>query len=628
MIDFARYLNIRAATTPVLSPDGQRVAYLTDVTGNFQVWSVGLTGEGAATWPRQLTFFADKVWDVYGSAHSPYLIAMGDVGGNERQQFYRIDNYGADEQGEPVFDVVRLTQNDAAIHTFGAWMGDGSGFYYTSNARNNVDFDIYAMDVETGKSRCLAEVSGRWAVVDCSPDGRALLCMDSVASEQIELYVVTTADGAIRHLTAGLDHARYESASWTQAGVYLLSDRTHDRKALCRLDPVTGDLTELLNAAACDRFVPYATGEFELFKLALDGRTAALVLNVEGAAHLFMCDVTDAAATLRPVECVRGGQITDLQFSRDGKTLVFDWQTPQRPSDIWAVTVDAAGTQAAPRQLTFSDRTGIDAATFVAPELIHFPTFDERSFPAFFYRPQSAPPPTGYPCILYVHGGPAAQQRPDFDVRFQYFLRQGYALLATNVRGSTGYGRDYMMLDDVEKRMDSVKDLRYAVAWLHEQPDVDSERIGIYGRSYGGFMVLAALTEYPDLFAAGVEEVGIADWVTFLERTSPWRRGHREREYGSLAEHRDFLRSISPLHKAERITAPLMVLAGDNDPRVPLYESEQIAAKVAAAGGTVKFVHYADEGHRFSKLANRIDSFTQIGDFWHTYLRRDGSPAT
>lgn len=621
MIDFARYLNIRAATTPVLSPDGERLAYLTDVTGNFQVWSVALAGDGAATWPRQLTFFADKVWDLYGSAQSPYLIAMGDVGGNERQQFYRISNYGVDATGEPVFDVVRLTTNDAAIHSFGAWKGDGTGFYFTSNARNNVDFDLYVMDVETGDSRCLVETSGRWSVEACAPDGTALLCTDTVATEQVELYLVGTADGAIRHLTAGLDHARYEFASWTADGVYLLSDRTHDRKALCRLDPATGEVIELVNAAACDRFVSHTTGEFELLKFANDGRTAALVLNMEGFAQLFVCDVGDATGTLHPIESVSGGEILRLQFSPDGKALIFDWQTPQRPSDIWVVDVDSAVL----RQVTFSDRTGLDGASFVAPDLIHFTTFDERSIPAYFYRPQCAPPAGGYPCILYVHGGPASQQRPDFDVRFQYFLRQGYALLVTNVRGSTGYGREYMMLDDVEKRMDSVTDLRHAVAWLHAQSDINSNCIGIYGRSYGGFMVLAALTEYPDLFAAGVEEVGIADWVTFLERTSPWRRAHREREYGSLAAHQEFLRSISPLHKAERIAAPLMVLAGDNDPRVPLYESEQIADKVAAAGGTVTFVHYADEGHRFSKLANRIDSFTRIGDFWQTHLRRDNS---
>jgi dipeptidyl aminopeptidase/acylaminoacyl peptidase len=266
---------------------------------------------------------------------------------------------------------------------------------------------------------------------------------------------------------------------------------------------------------------------------------------------------------------------------------------------------------------------GIDAATLIAPTLIHYPTFDARQIPAFVYRPAAPPPAEGYPCILYVHGGPASQQRPDFNVSFQYFLQQGYALVVTNVRGSTGYGREYMLLDEVERRMDSVADLNYAVAWIRQQPEIDSRRIAIYGRSYGGFMVLAALTEYPELFAAGIDVVGIADWVTFLERTSPWRRAHREREYGSLETDRAFLQSISPLHKAERIRCPLLVMAGDNDPRVPLYESEQIVQKVAATGGTVQFVHYADEGHQFSKLANRIDSFTKMADFLHTYLGQD-----
>ncbi|MCB0112145.1 MAG: S9 family peptidase, partial [Caldilineaceae bacterium] len=196
----------------------------------------------------------------------------------------------------------------------------------------------------------------------------------------------------------------------------------------------------------------------------------------------------------------------------------------------------------------------------------------------------------------------------------------GFAILATNVRGSSGYGRRYLMLDDVELRMDSVRDLYHAVQWLHQQERINRKRIAIYGRSYGGFMVLAALTEYPELFAAGVDVVGIANWVTFLERTSPWRRAHREAEYGSLAEHRALLEAISPIHKIDRITMPLMVLAGDNDPRVPLYESEQVVERVRANGGTVEFVHYADEGHKFSKLANRIDSFTQMGVFLKRYL--------
>ena len=199
-------------------------------------------------------------------------------------------------------------------------------------------------------------------------------------------------------------------------------------------------------------------------------------------------------------------------------------------------------------------------------------------------------------------------------------MQQGYAILVTNVRGSTGYGRAYTALDELDLRMNSVTDLKYAVQWFQAQPDLDGARVAIYGRSYGGFMVLAALTECPELFAAGINVVGISNWVTFMERTSVWRRAHREQEYGSLAHHRDLLERISPIHKADRITMPLLVLAGDNDPRVPLSESEQIVTRVREARGTVKFIHYADEGHQFSKLANRIDSFTQMGAFLERYL--------
>jgi dipeptidyl aminopeptidase/acylaminoacyl peptidase len=311
--------------------------------------------------------------------------------------------------------------------------------------------------------------------------------------------------------------------------------------------------------------------------------------------------------------------IAGLKFSPDGRRVVFGLQAPQRPSDIWEYDLE----REVALQLTHSNHAGIDSREWIAPELITFKTFDGRPIPAFYYRPASLPPTGGYPCILYVHGGPASQQRPDFDVRFQYFLSRGYALLVTNVRGSTGYGRAYMQLDDLELRMDSVADLKHAVLWLHGRHEIDHKRIAIYGRSYGGYMVLAAMTEYPELFAAGVDVVGIANWETFMERTSPWRRAHREREYGSLDNHRDLLRRISPLHKADRISAPLMVIAGDNDPRVPLYESEQIVERVRAGGGTVEFIHYADEGHKIAKLPNLIDSFTRMGEFLQRTLAHE-----
>ena len=616
-IDFARFLNIRSAISPVVAPDGTQVAFLTDITGNYQVWSVATAGEPA--WPRQLTFFADKVWELHGTPAADHLVAVGDVGGNERQQFYLIDGYGVRSAGageQPIEEhhVRRLTRDDEAIHRFGAFSRDGMRIALTSNARNGVDFDLYLLDIATGDQTLVAELAGNQTALAFAPDERSVLTLDAVAGAETELYRVDTTTGARRHVTAGQPPARYQSVTWRAGGLYALSDRTHDRFAVCRLDPDDGTLDVILAAdtllADVDGGAPSENGELELLAVAPDAQRAAVTLNVEGYSRLYLLDL-DHAADFRRLDGIPAGVIANLRFTPDGGALVFDLQAPQRNPDVW--WVDVAG--GAARQITFSNRAGIAADTFVAPTLIHFPTFDDRQIPAFVYRPQTAAPAGGFPCILYVHGGPASQQRPDFDVRFQYFLSRGYALMVTNVRGSGGYGRTYMGLDDVEKRMESVADLKHAVLWLHTQPDIDAGRIAIYGRSYGGFMVLAAMTEYPDLFAAGIDVVGIANWVTFLERTSAWRRSHREREYGSLAHHRDLLQRISPIHKADRIQVPLMVVAGDNDPRVPLFESEQIVDRVRAAGGNVEFLHYADEGHRISKLHNRVDSFTRMAAF-------------
>jgi dipeptidyl aminopeptidase/acylaminoacyl peptidase len=600
MTDFARYLNIRSAQMPVLSPDSNRVAFLSDMTDNLQVWSAS-TAPDSGEWPRQLTFFADKVWEVHGTGGAAHLLAVGDVGGNERQQFYLISGYG----GAGGHDVRRLTTNDNAIHRFGGFSGDGQRILYAANGRNGVDFDLFQMDVLSGEAHLLCELSGNQEVMAWSPDELFVLTRQQVGPLEDRLFLIELraedGRGQPRELTAGTPSARYEQVRWVHGGVYLISDRTHDRGALCRLDVESGQLTEIVNADAHS-----GDGEMESLAVAANG-AAVYSYNEGGYSRLWRVEL--ATGKRAAVAGLPEGQIGHIAVKMDG-TLVCDAQTPQANLNVWLV-----GTDGASRALTQSDRAGLDAGSFVAPELIHFASFDGLSIPALYYLPQTPQPAGGYPCILYVHGGPTSQLRPDFDVRFQYFLSRGYAILGTNVRGSSGYGRGYAALDEIEKRPDSVADLKHAVLWLHEQAEIDSSRVAVYGRSYGGYMVLAALTAYPELFAAGIDVVGIANWVSFMERTSPWRRAHREQEYGSLADHRDVLERISPIHQAEAITMPLLVIAGDNDPRVPLFESELIVEKVRANGGTVEFLHYADEGHKISKLHNRIDSFTKMAAF-------------
>jgi dipeptidyl aminopeptidase/acylaminoacyl peptidase len=290
-------------------------------------------------------------------------------------------------------------------------------------------------------------------------------------------------------------------------------------------------------------------------------------------------------------------------------------------------------------QVTQSDRAGIDPNTFVAPELIRFRTFDGRLIPAWYYRPhgsaQAAPdqrkPRKGgrapvtilkiVPVIVSVHGGPEGQSRPGFSALFQYYLSRGYAILDPNVRGSTGYGKTYTHLDDVAQREDSVKDLAAAHQWLITGGGADPKRVAVMGGSYGGYMTMAAVTLYPDLWAAAVNTVGIVNWETFLQNTSSYRRRQREVEYGRLDRDIEFLRRISPIKKIDQIKTPLFVIHGKNDPRVPYTEAEQVVKALKDRGAVVEYKLYDDEGHGISKLKNRLDLYPLVAGFLDKYIK-------
>jgi len=591
-LPFSRYLNIRNAYTPVWLEDGKRVAFLTDITGTPQVWAVDANGG----WPDQLTFFTEKVWTLNVSPDGKRLVCTRDIGGNEHYQIFLVDQDGK--------DVQRISRDMVAIYHFGAWSPDGKQIAFSSNERNGLHFDIYIQDLDHGEPEMVFESTGMFDVLSWSPDGSQLILIESISSAQMPIFLLDLPTGEIKNLSPLNAPITNLTVKWTKHGtVYVLTNRDQDLLGVATLDTTTGEVTYLFENQ---------TRDVEALAISPDGCILAYTENRDGFKHLIIYNQDTGEA--KSVPSLPAGVVDEPTFSPDGKSLAVSAQSPTDNLNIWVIDLETSVS----RKITNSAKAGIAQVGLVSPELVHFDTFDGLSIPAFWYRPKYFEPP--YPVILYVHGGPASQTIADFDPRFQFFLSQGYAILAPNVRGSSGYGKNYMALDDVEYRMDSVADLKYAVDWLRESGEADSGRIAIYGRSYGGFMVLAAITTYPDLWAAAIDVVGIANWVTFLENTSIWRRAHREKEYGSLEDDRAFLKTISPIHKVDSIQCPLLVVHGANDPRVPISEADQIVEKLRKRNHPVEYLRYDDEGHKIAKLHNRIDSFTKMAVFLARYM--------
>ncbi|MGO8951269.1 MAG: alpha/beta fold hydrolase [Ktedonobacterales bacterium] len=615
--EFVRYLNVQSAYGASFAPDGHHISFLTDITGVAEVWRMTLAPVGGeAAWPQQLTFGGER---IVGASYSPVddqLIVGGDVGGNERTQLFLLSGDGT--------TLIPLTTEPDAIHVFGGWQEDGAAstgwspdgkrIVYANNARDPRFFDLFERAVEdlTSEPRLLLRHDGTNYPVGYSPDGRAVLVERFDSNTRNALLLVDTATGEARQLTADVSEgpARHISPEWSSDGhgLYLLSDCGRQFLSPAWIDLATGDMTYLRE----DQW------DAEGLSLSADRQRMALVTNVDGASQVELFDISAGweGRTALPSPDLPQGVVAGLRWSPDGRRIAFTFAPPDDAMDVWIWDI-ANRTR---WRATQSARGGLPDAAFVAPQLVRYPTFDGRQIPAYLFLRREVEP-RSLPAVVFVHGGPESQARPTFDPVCQYLVASGYAVLAPNVRGSTGYGYAFQSLDDVRLRMDSVADLAATVRWLDDQGIADPRRIAVMGGSYGGFMVLSALTTYPDLWAAGVDIVGIASFVSFLENTGPWRRKLRETEYGSLENDRDFLEAISPIHHVDAITAALFVVHGANDPRVPVSEAEQIVSALRARDISVEYLRFEDEGHGLSKRANHVKAFPEIGRFLDTWVK-------
>lgn len=603
--NFERYLNVRMAYGASFSPDGQGLSFLTDITGVAEVWSVPVDVEAPVpAWPEQLTFRGERVMSAAFSPTADLLLISADVGGSERTQLYTLSGNGS--------TLTALTDKPEVIYQFGGWSPDGTRITYSSNERDPRYFDVYERVLEEKEPRLLLQQDGSNYSAGYSPDGQQVLVSRFESNIINSLLLVDTATGETRMLTPEpvTGPAQHFAAAWSadRRGLYLLSNRGQQFLSLAWLDLATGDLTYLRDDL----------WDADGLALTRDGTRMALVINEDGYSRLELFDVSEGWNARRelPVPALPLGVLSEVTWSQDGSLLAFTLNTADDAPDVWVWDTEEGVLWRATR----SSRGGIPPETFVAPSLVRYPTFDSREIPAFLFLPQTGQTHR-LPFVVYVHGGPESQLRPIFNPVLQYLVACGYGVLAPNVRGSTGYGYEYQSLDDVRLRMDSVADLQYAVTWLSESGIADPRRIAVMGGSYGGFMVLSAVTTYPGLWAAGVDIVGIANFVTFLENTGPWRRKLREAEYGSLENDRDLLERISPIRSVDRIVAPLFVVHGANDPRVPVGEAEQIVAALRSRNVPVEYLRFEDEGHGLVKRANRLIAYPAIARFLDEHVR-------
>ena len=631
--DISAYLEIRTAAPSSWSPDGTKLLVSSDLSGTAQVHRLDLEPPPQLPTPTAqltpLTRFDEPIGAGYlprppgpdDDGHGPtgdVLLLATDVGGNERYQLFTApDDPTAVLTGPD--DLEPLVHDPEHIHRPGGVSRDGRWLAYATNRGDGVAFDTWVRDLRTGHERRVFATGGWTGPGGFSPDARYLAVTElttRAGDNQVHLLdlhalgddeVADAAHPAVTELCPHPEEAgTVGTPTWLpdSSAFYLATDVGRAFVGLARGTP-DGAWDHVIEPGWDAGAVVDWTGSHLL-----------VVWNEGGITRAELRD--PVTMDLRaPLPLPGDGVASGFRFSRDGRWLTFGYSSPLIPGDAWRYDT-ATGVL---EQLTASPGE-VDPATFVDAERVHVTAFDGLEVPAFVFRPRdrdvAAHGPA--PVVVIIHGGPESQYRPSFAPLTQYLLAHGFAVVAPNVRGSTGYGRRYQHLDDVELRLDSVNDLAAVHDWLATQPDLDERRAALYGGSYGGYMVLMGLAHQPERWAAGVDIVGMSDLVTFLENTSEWRRAFREREYGSLEHDRDLLRELSPITHVERMQAPLCIIHGANDPRVPLSEAEQIHEVLTERGVRCELLVYHDEGHGLSKLANRIDAYPRVAAFLHEVL--------
>jgi dipeptidyl aminopeptidase/acylaminoacyl peptidase len=585
----ATMAKIRGCWSPSFSPDGTRLAFVSDLNGLPQVWTVATEGG----WPELVTALEDPVSSVAWSPAGEWLAFSLAPGGGMNGQVYLVRPDGA--------GLRCLTDGGKENNALGPWTHDGSALAISSNRRTAEAIDAYLVALPGGELRLVAENRGIGHLADVSRDMRRAVLYRMVNRSDNDLFLIDLATRQEWRLTphegpGSFGGGRFSPDGWT---VYLSANHDRERVAFARVaiapDGAPGPMEVL---AARDN------AELQQFALCEDGGTAALVWNVAGRSELEFLDL--AGRQRAPGPKLAAEIVADLTFTKDGRRIALTAFGSAAPLDIWLFDRDSGRLT----QVTRSPHAGVGLAGLVRPELVRFPAHDGLELSGWLYRPHGATRPGAV--VLSFHGGPEGQERPLFNSTYQSLLAQGIAVFAPNVRGSSGFGKTFVNLDNGALRVNAVRDIASCVAHVVQAGVADPRRIGIMGGSYGGYMVMAGLTEYPELLAAGANLFGIVNFATFFAHTEPWMAAISKIEYGDPETEAEMLRDLSPIHKLDRVKAPTLVLHGANDTNVPVVEAEQVVAHLKRRGVPVEYILFPDEGHGFRKTPNRIRAAVAI----------------
>ena len=592
-----RMARIGRCTSPTFSPDGKTIAFVSDMSGVPQVWTV--SSEGG--WPRLVTALEDPVSAVEWSPTSDWLAISVAPGGGMNTQIYLVHPDGT--------GLKRFTPGGKDNNWLSEWTHDGSALMMSSNVRDGAAMDAYLLRVPGGSMKLVAQNPGIGTLDDVSHDGRQGLVSRMKSRGSNDIYMVDIVSGREVNLTPhdGPGEFAGRFAGEGSAVVYLSSNKDRDLQAFARVAIGPNGQPGQIKVLA-----ERANAELDSFTINDQGTVAAVIWNVAGRSDLAFVDLPSGRVMEGPE--LPAELAFAPTFSRDGKQLALVLNGAAAPSDIWIMDVASQNL----RQLTFSPHAGVNLADLVRPQLVHFSGYDGLALSGWLYIPKNFHQPG--PVVFSFHGGPEGEELPAFRSDYQALLTQGIAVFAPNVRGSSGFGKKFVNMDNGELRVNAVNDIKSAVDYLITTKTADPARLGIVGGSYGGYMVMAGLTEFPDMFKAGADLFGVVNFETFFQNTEPWMAAISTIEYGDPKTQADMLKALSPIHKVDRVKAATIVLHGANDTNVPVVEAEQVVNSLKQRGIPVNYVLFPDEGHGWRKIPNRIRSTVEITKWFSKYL--------